>query len=126
MGDIATRGDIEALLVDFYSVVMADPEIGFHFDELDLEAHLPVITDFWEKVLFGNPVYFNNPLAVHFRLHERAPLLPGHFERWVEVFGNSVDKFYSGPVADAAKQRAAVIANNMSSRLNGTAAQRTR
>ncbi len=126
MADIETRRDIESLLEDFYSVVMSDPEIGHHFDELDLESHLPVIADFWEKVLFGNPVYFNNPLAVHFRLHAKAPLEPEHFARWVEVFSRSVDKRFKGSIADEAKRRAGVIAGNMSARLNGTAIQRAR
>lgn len=119
MLDIETRQDIETLLVDFYSVVMTDAEIGHHFDDLDLEHHLPIITDFWDKVLFGNPVYFNNSLAVHQILHEKSRLLPEHFVRWVEVFSTSVDKLFSGPVADQAKQKAAAIGDALSQRLNG-------
>lgn len=126
MADIETRRDIEALLEDFYSVVMSDPEIGHHFDELDLEGHLPVIADFWEKVLFGSPVYFNNPMIVHQRLHAKAPLLPEHFVRWVEVFASSVDELFEGPNADEAKRRAAIIAGNLSNRLNGVAIQSAR
>ena len=119
MADIETRQDIEHLLKDFYSVAMADRKIGHHFDELDLESHLPVITDFWEKVLFGRPVYFNNPLAVHQRLYERAPLLPEHFDRWVGIFAACVDRLFAGDKADQAKLRAKAIANNLGQRLNG-------
>lgn len=119
MLDIATRQDIEVLLDEFYSVVMTDVEIGHHFVELDLESHLPVITDFWEKVLFGNPVYFNNPLEVHRVLHERSPLLPEHFIRWVAVFSATVDKLFAGTVAEQAKEKAAAIGDGLSQRLNG-------
>ena len=118
MRDIKTRQDIETLLDDFYSVVMTDAEIGHHFDDLDLESHLPIIADFWEKVLFGNPVYFNNPLAIHQILHEKSPLLPEHFVRWVTVFSGSVDKLFAGETAKQAKQKAAAIGDSLSVRLN--------
>ena len=117
--DIQTRADIELLLDEFYKVAMHDAEIGHHFDELDLEAHLPIIVDFWEKVLFGNPVYFNNPLAVHQKLHERSPLKPEHFDRWVEIFSQTADNLFAGEMAEAAKLRARAIGDSLSQRLNG-------
>jgi hemoglobin len=119
--DIETRADIDRLLVEFYKVIVHDPEIGHHFDQLDLEHHLPIIGNFWEKVLFGNPVYFNNPLAVHQTLNERFPLEPAHFTRWVEVFSETVDTLYSGETADLAKFRASAIADSLDQRLNGGA-----
>ena len=122
MRDIETRQDIEALLEGFYSVVMTDGEIGHHFNDLDLEHHLPIIANFWDKILFGNPVYFNNPLAVHQILHAKSPLLPEHFIRWVSVFSASVDKLFLGPVADQAKLKAAAIGDSLSQRLNGVVA----
>ena len=116
--DIQTRADIELLLDEFYKVVMLDAEIGHHFETLDLEAHLPIIADFWEKVLFGNPVYFNNPLAIHQKLHERSPLKPEHFDRWVEIFSRTIDGLFAGEMADAAKLRARTIGDSLSQRLN--------
>ena len=62
MKDIETREDIELLLTRFYDVAIVDDEIGHHFADLDLVTHLPVIVDFWEKVLFGKNIYFGNPL----------------------------------------------------------------
>ena len=69
--DIEDRCDIDKLLQAFYKAAIVDTEIGHHFDDLDMKSHLPVIVDFWEKVLFGKPVYFGNPMAVHRRLHEK-------------------------------------------------------
>ena len=117
--DIQTRADIELLLDEFYQIAMHDAEIGHHFDELDLESHLPIITDFWEKILFGKPVYFNNPLAIHQKLHERSPLIPEHFDRWVEIFSQTIDTLFAGEMAEAAKLRARAIGGNLSQRLNG-------
>jgi hemoglobin len=117
--DIETRADIDRLLVEFYKVVMHDEEIGHHFDDLDLKSHLPIIGDFWEKVLLGSLVYFNNPLSVHQKLHQRSPLKPEHFIRWVLIFSETIDRLFSGEMAEAAKFRAKAIGDSMSQRLNG-------
>ena len=117
--DIETRADIEELLAEFYKVVIFDSEIGHHFDDLDLEFHLPIIADFWEKVLFGNPVYFNNPLTVHQKLHEKSPLESEHFVRWVEIFGQTVEGLFEGETASAAKLKAKTIGQSLDQRLNG-------
>ena len=117
--DIETRADIERLLDEFYKIVIHDPEIGHHFNDLDLEHHLPIITDFWEKVLFGAPVYFNNPLAIHQKLHEKFPLKSEHFVRWVSVFSQTIDELFAGETAETAKARATAIGDNLSQRLNG-------
>ena len=119
--DIEDRKDLDLLLTEFYSVATVDPVIGHHFVDLDLESHLPVITDFWEKVLFSKPVYFNNPLEVHKVLHARSPLEFEHFVRWVEIFSATVDRLFDGGLAEAAKLRAKMIAHNMNQRLNGSA-----
>jgi hemoglobin len=117
--DIETRADLEILLAEFYKIAIYDAEIGHHFDDMDLESHMPIIVDFWEKILFGKPVYFNNPLTVHQKLHEKFPLKFEHFVRWVEIFGQTVDRLFSGEMAEMAKCRAKAIADSLSQRLNG-------
>ena len=100
MHDIASRADIESFLGAFYEKAITDEVIGHHFADLDLAAHLPVIADFWEKVLFGNPVYFNNPLVVHQKLHEKFPLKPEHFLHWVGLFSQTIDRLFAGEIAE--------------------------
>lgn len=116
--DIQTRNDIEILMRDFYSIAMTDPLIGHHFIDLDLEGHIPQIVDFWEKALFARPVYFNNPLAVHQKLHDVNPMTSEHFRRWVDIFSASVDKLFAGEVADGAKLKARMVADSFDQRLN--------
>jgi len=118
MKDIETREDIELLLTRFYDVAIVDAEIGHHFAELDLVTHLPVIVDFWEKVLFGKNIYFGNPLFVHQKLHEKHPLKLEHFQHWVAIFSATVDGNFAGEMAENAKMRAKMIAHSLNQRLN--------
>lgn len=116
--DIETREDLEYLLNEFYKIAPNDAKIGHHFDDLDLESHLPVIVDFWEKILFGKQVYFGNPLFVHQKLHEKFPLKLEHFCRWVEIFSATIDELFAGEMAENAKLRARMIAHSLNNRIN--------
>jgi len=117
--DIASREDIDALMVRFYGRAMSDPVIGRLFTavaQLDLEHHLPVIGDFWESTLFGSGVYSKhrrNPLLIHEELDRKSPLEPHHFQRWLDLFTSSVDESFAGLRADYAKQRGQAIARRM-------------
>ena len=116
--DIETREDLEYLLNEFYKIAVKDGEIGHHFDDLDLETHLPVIVNFWEKILFGKPVYFGNPLFIHQILHNKSPLTLPSFQRWVKIFSATVDRLFAGEMAEAAKLRAKMIAHSLNQNLN--------
>ena len=117
--DIASREDIDALMARFYGRAMSDPVIGYLFTEvarLDLEHHLPVIGDFWESTLFGSGVYSRhrrNPLLVHAELDRKSRLEPHHFQRWLELFIESIDESFAGTRAEYAKQRGHAIARRM-------------
>ena len=118
--DIENRGDLELLLREFYAVAMTDAQIGHFFTrivQLDLETHIPVIANFWEKVLFGNPVYFGNPMALHQHLHEKSPITKEHFERWLRIWTETVNRLFAGETADKAKEKAVIIADSLLNRL---------
>ena len=120
--DIASRADIAQLVTDFYTRCFSDDLLGVVFVEvahLDLDAHLPVMCDFWETVLFRTASYGRNALQVHTDLHARSPLTAAHCGRWLEIWNGTVDDSYVGPKADLAKRQAARIAWSMSRRLMG-------
>lgn len=121
MKDIETREDLELLLGEFYKIAPDDAEIGHHFDGLDLKSHFPVIVGFWEKLLFGKPVYFGSPMMVHKVLHEKSPLTLKHFQRWVEIFSEKIDENFEGEMAENAKLRAKMIGHSLNQNLNGVA-----
>ncbi|GLW53658.1 group III truncated hemoglobin [Kitasatospora phosalacinea] len=118
--DITSRADLEQALRLFYRAAFADPLIGPHFTEiarLDLEAHLPRITDFWESALLRTASYRGNALAPHAALHAVAPLTAAHFGRWVQLWRATLDGRHAGPVTERAKAQAQRIAVAMLRRL---------
>lgn len=107
--DLASRADLELLLRDFYRRAFEDPLLRHVFVDvvhMDLEEHLPAITDFWEKVLFDTGSYNGQAMHVHRRVHARAPLSPGHFSRWMQLWRDSLDAGFSGPVTEQADAHA--------------------
>jgi len=118
MKDIETREDLEFLLDEFYKIAPNDAEIGHHFKDTDLKTHLPIIVSFWEKALFGKQVYFGNPVTVHQMLHSKSPLTLSDFQRWLEIFKNTIDKFFTGKKAETAKLQAEMIAQSLHKNLN--------
>jgi len=120
MRDIETRDNIELLMQAFYKKVMKDEMIGFIFTDvaqLDLAHHLPIITDFWENVLFNSGIYTRNAMLPHFKLNEQVNFKPEHFERWLSLFDETVKENFSGKRADLACARAKSIAAIMQVKL---------
>lgn len=118
--DITDRADLEPLLRRFYGAAFADPLIGPFFTEvagLDLEAHLPHITDFWAGALLRTGDYRRNAFAPHLGLHRSRPLTAAHFGRWVQLWRAAVDGLHTGPVAERAKDQGERIALAMLRRL---------
>ena len=114
--DLESRKDIDALMARFYERAIGDDLIGYFFTDvakLDLEHHLPVIGDFWEAMLFGTADYRKhgrNPLQVHAALHVKEPMRQEHFDRWLEIFDDTVASMYEGRRADVIRMRARMIA----------------
>lgn len=120
MKDILSRADIATVVNAFYRKAITDPTIGYLFDGLDLEAHLPIMHDFWENLLFRTGAYKGGMMYKHFRLHARTPLEEAHFARWLELFTQTVDEHFAGENAQIAKQFARSVANTMRERILGT------
>lgn len=121
--DIQTRADLERMLEAFYKKVFKDELIGHFFTEvvpLNLDEHLPLITDFWESIVFGMHTYQKNVLAIHQHIHQIAPIEKRHLDRWIEVFHKTVDEFFEGRKATMMKKRAVSIATFMNIKLNNT------
>lgn len=123
MNDIENRGNIEVVINAFYRKAFEDELIGFFFTEvvpLNLESHLPVITDFWESILFGNHHYRKNVMEIHRNIHQLSSIDKKHLDRWVQLFTKTVDELFEGRYATLMKHRAVSIATLMDIKLNHT------
>ncbi|MBC7935536.1 MAG: group III truncated hemoglobin [Rhizobacter sp.] len=111
--DIETREDINLFIDSFYEKVKTDPTIGIIFTkivQIDWEHHIPIIVDFWESILLDNPIYKRNAMAVHYDINKKYPLEQKHFDAWLNLFYQTLDEWFAGPVTSLAKKRAASIA----------------
>jgi hemoglobin len=125
MKDIETRNDIEKILESFYEKAFADDAIGYIFKDiakLNLAEHLPIITDFWEMILFGTvnfgQKYGRSPMQKHIELNEKEPLVSEHFTAWLKLFYLTVDEMFQGEKAELAKFRAKSVADTMFMKFN--------
>jgi hemoglobin len=114
--DIKDRGDIEKLMIAFYSKATQDDELAIIFNEvvkMDWEHHIPVIVDFWEGILLNADTYHRNAMEPHFDINRKYPLRKIHFERWLQLFSETVNNNFEGTVAALAITRAKGIAGIM-------------
>ena len=120
--DIETRADCQRLVRTFYGRALEDPVIGFIFTDvahLDLEAHVPVITSFWETILLGAQTYSGGAFRPHAELHAKVALREGHFDRWLQLWFGTVDDLFAGDRANVAKIHALRVAQAFHQRLQG-------
>lgn len=120
--DIATKKDIEQIMAVFYQKARADTLIGFFFTQVipvRWDRHLPAMCTFWENVLFYSGVYEGDPVTTHRRIHEKYPTRPEHFQRWIQLFSQTIDAFFEGPNAQKMKQHARAIAAVMLQKIEG-------
>jgi len=110
--DIATAGDVELLVRRFYQAAIPDPLLGplFKAAGIDWSVHIPRLRAFWQRELLDMPGHAGNVVGAHRALLDVAPVGTVNLERWVELFDETVDECFTGPVAEHAKHRAAQIA----------------
>jgi hemoglobin len=120
LSDIQSRADCERLVRTFYSRALEDPVIGYIFTDvakLDLEAHVPRITSFWETILLGAQSYGGGAFRPHAEVHMKSPLRRAHFEQWLRLWFATVDELFAGERAELAKSHAARVAGAFHGRL---------
>ncbi|WP_285058886.1 group III truncated hemoglobin [Pedobacter ginsengisoli] len=106
--DIEGLDDIILFVNQFYNKVQQDDVIGPIFNEViqDWEPHLQKMYAFWNAVLFGVPGFTGNPFARHAPL----PIEAKHFDRWIQLFYQTIDILFEGETAENTKKRAETMA----------------
>ncbi len=106
MQDLTTCDDIIILVDQFYNHVRKDSILRDKFAHVDWSNHLPTMYKFWASMLLGEQSYQGNP----FQKHMTLSLQSIHFNRWLELFHQTIDENFSGEKAIEAKARAQSIA----------------
>jgi hemoglobin len=108
--DIKTREDVFLLVSTFYEKVRKDEILGLFFNETikDWDAHLELLTTFWESSLFLKTKYYGNPLEAHIKVdtvHNNS-ITEKHFGLWLNLWLQTIDELFEGDFAENAKRRA--------------------
>ena len=69
----------------------------------------------------SEPGYSGNPYRAHLEVHAKRAFTAAQFERWLELFHETVDLGWSGPYAERAKAFGRKVAAIHSKQLTGTA-----
>lgn len=106
MKDIEALEDIKKVVNDFYGKVRQDKLLGPVFEAKigdNWDHHLDKMYRFWQTVLLEEgKTYFGNP----FMKHARLPLSSGHFEKWLQLWEETLRENYQGPKTEEALLRA--------------------
>lgn len=101
---IQTLDDVKLMVDTFYGRVQEDDSIGPIFDSKlagRWPEHLEKMYTFWQTILLDEYTYQGRPFPPHAQL----PIEAAHFERWLQLFDQTVNDLFEGPVAEEAKSR---------------------
>ncbi|HWU93351.1 MAG TPA: group III truncated hemoglobin [Sphingomicrobium sp.] len=113
---------VSDLVENFYGRVQRDPELGPIFDARvgDWPTHLERMKRFWRSVLFSSGEFLGNPMIKH-------AMIPGLdralFDRWLLLFGETLDELGDADAREHVHSRARMIAGSL---LNGIGMYRAR
>lgn len=113
-GDLDSEAEVAEMVRRFYVDVAQDDLLGPIFNtvaRVDWSSHLPKMTQFWCRTLFGSSGYEGNPLRAHARVHLLAPFNEAHFQRWLSLFHETVELGWAGPTATRAVDFAERVAH---------------
>jgi len=117
MNDISSKEDVKIFVDAFYEKVRKDMLIGAVFaariPDGNWEPHLERMYSFWHTVLFSARDYTGNPFSKHASL----PIKGAHFDRWVNLFTETIDEYFEGDRAEDAKMRAVKMGKLFQSKL---------
>ena len=119
--DITTTEDIKRLVDTFYSKVNQDDRLGYIFNtvaQINWDDHLTNMYNFWESVLLGGTAFKGHVMQKHIALNKKEALSSGDFDRWIQLWQQTVDELFSGPTADDARKRASHIRALMFYKIN--------
>ncbi len=114
--DITHLDDVKLLVDCFYGKVRQDEKLKDIFDNVIKDRwpeHLEKMYRFWQTVLLDEHTYYGSP----FLPHAKMPVDALHFERWLNLFNETVDDLFEGEKATRAKWQGARMAEMFLSKI---------
>lgn len=107
--EIKTIDDIKLLVDSFYGKVREDDLLAGIFNDVIQDrwpVHLEKMYRFWQTLLLEEHTYHGSPFLPHALL----PVDNNHFNRWMELFNQTIEELFTGDKATEAKWRAGKMA----------------
>lgn len=106
--DITNAQDVKLLVDSFYDKINKDDLLSPIFNQIahvHWDAHLEKMYKFWGTMLLNEQSY----KGAAYQVHANLPVESKHFKRWLELFNETVDSYFTGINADDAKKTAYTI-----------------
>lgn len=114
--DLDTPKHIRTFIDSFYAKVLKDDVLAHIFLDvagIDVDVHIPIICQYWQKLLLGDKTYQRHTMNIHRDVHEKFPFTEKEFDRWLRLFRETAEAEFSGPLTYRAVQIGSSIAANM-------------
>ena len=119
--DLDSKAHIKQFVESFYDKVLSDSLLAHIFIDvasININAHLPLIQSYWEKLLLGDRQYQRHTMNVHRQIDQKFSFSDDEFQRWLVLFKQTASEEFSGEKTDRAVILASTIAKNMQDALN--------
>ncbi|WP_297337003.1 group III truncated hemoglobin [Algoriphagus sp.] len=121
--EIKSRKEVDFLVRRFYTQIRQHESLGPIFNEViqDWDHHLVHLSDFWEIILLqtgpGRGKF--NPAQVHVTVDKKVKesIDQIHFGNWLELWFQTVDRYFEGDNAEYAKEHARRMAHMLFMRI---------
>lgn len=120
--DIATRTDVNDLVIAFYREIMFDDLLQPVFEEVaevDWPEHILNLIDYWCWILLGTKGFRGSVTRTHRHLHGLQPIESEHCDRWFSLWRETIEHRFSGPLADKAVAHAETLMAGMAKHVFG-------
>ncbi|NLR78229.1 group III truncated hemoglobin [Chitinophaga eiseniae] len=114
--DITNIEDIQLLVNSFYTTIRENELLGPIFNGIIQDrwpAHLEKMYRFWQTVLLEEHTYYGSPFPPHANLTVNKQ----HFDTWLTIWHQTIDKYFEGDIADEAKWRGVKMAGMFLSKI---------
>jgi hemoglobin len=114
--DHITEDSIKQLVDSFYTKIRQDTELGSIFNQAignsdaEWQPHLEKLYNFWSSVMLTSGRYHGNPMKKHIDL---PPFDLSLFDRWLELFEETVHELYTKDIAIQYQVKSRNIARNL-------------